>query len=129
MSRRLVGTLTDPSGTPLAGWTLAICAMRNLTPSVPIGSRESIVLGAGGAYDVIVDDGLYLALLYSPGSLTPRRLGLLLVEPGTDIGILALIALYSPPGSDGSVGLQISIDGGHPDSVYGGTDSIDGGGP
>lgn len=109
MSRRLIGTLTDPSGTPLAGWTLAIDALRNLTPSVPIGARESVVLDAAGAYDVVVDDGLYMALLYFPGSPNPRRLGSLLVEPGSDIDILTLIELYSPPGSSGTVGLSLAV--------------------
>lgn len=104
MSRRLIGTLTDPSGTPLAGWTLAIDALRNLTPSVPIGARESVLLDAAGAYDVVIDDGLYMALLYFPNNPNPRRLGSLLVEPGSDIDILTLIELYIPPGSPGTVG-------------------------
>lgn len=107
--RRLIGTLTDPSGTPLAGWTLAVDALRNLTPSVPIGAREAVVLDSVGGYDITVDDGLYTALLAAPGGTAPRRLGIFLVEPGTDIDILSLIDLYTPPGNAGTVAAALAV--------------------
>lgn len=109
MSRRLIGTLTDPSGTPLAGWTLIIDARRNSAPTVPLGSRESVVLGVSGGYDLIIGDGLYMALITAPGDTVQRRLGLFLIAPGTDIDILTLIGLYTPAGSLGTVGLSLAV--------------------
>lgn len=109
MSRRLIGTLTDPSGTPLAGWTLILDARRNSAPTVPLGSRESVVLDVAGGYDMLITDGLYMALLTAPGDTVQRRLGLFLVASGTDIDILTLIGLYTPAGSLGTVGLSLAV--------------------
>ena len=95
MSRRLIGTLTDPSGTPLAGWTLTLDARRNAAPSVPIGASESVVLDESGGYDLLITDGLYMALLTAPGDTIQRRIGLFLVATGADIDVLTLIELYS----------------------------------
>lgn len=108
MSRRLIGTLTDPSGTPLAGWTLLLDALRNQPPGVPIGARESVVLDSAGGYDITVADGLYLAQLSSPINVS-RHLGSLLVAPGADVDILTMIALYAPPSSPGTTGISLAV--------------------
>ena len=111
MSRRLIGTLTDPSGTPLAGWLLTLDARRNAAPSVPIGASESVVLDVSGGYDLLITDGLYMALLTAPGDTIQRRIGLFLVAPGTDIDILTLITLYSSATYPGPNPLAIEDEG------------------
>ena len=111
MSRRLIGTLTDPSGTPLAGWLLTLDARRNAAPSVPIGATESVVLDVSGGYDLLITDGLYMALLTAPGDTIQRRIGLFLVAPGADIDILTLIELYSSATYPGPNPLAIDDEG------------------
>ena len=111
MSRRLLGTLTDPSSTPLAGWLLTLDARRNAAPSVPIGASESVVLDVSGGYDLVITDGLYMALLTAPGGTIQRRIGLFLVAPGADIDILTLISLYSSATYPGPNPLAIDDEG------------------
>ena len=93
MSRNLVGTLTDPNGTALAGWTMILTATVSQSPTLPSGARETITLDASGGYSVTLLDGAYNVVLVNPanGALTP--LGAITVTAGADVDVLSLLGL------------------------------------
>jgi len=94
-TRRIIGTLTDAAGTPLAGYTLTFTAIGSTPATVAAGSAHTVTLDDAGDYDVALLPGRYTVTLsrqVAPWPAQTTQLGIATVDGGPDIDLLTLIA-------------------------------------
>lgn len=89
MSRRIVGNLMTPDGSPLANVTLSIVATQNESVAILKSARFSFTTGAAGEYDETLVDGTYRVMLDYNNSI--QTIGEIIVEAGPDTTLEALL--------------------------------------